>query len=89
MLSDVSVNFIAIVAFIIWSFPLTYFRSRFRKMVYDTDSWLINIKPVFWEEIKVLFGYNNQKNRSDRRLINFYRFYLIIYFFILAIVIFT
>jgi len=73
-------NFIATVAFIIWSFPLIYFRSRFRKMVYNTDSWLINIKPVFWEEIKVLFGYHNQKNNADLRIISFYRFYLIVYF---------
>jgi len=84
-----SLNFIAIAAFIIWSFPLTYFRSRFRKMVYKTDSWLINIKPVFWEEIKVLFGYHNRKDTSDLRLIDFYRFYLIVYFFILTIIIFT
>jgi len=41
---------------------------------------LINIKPVFWEEIKVLFGYHNQKNNADLRIISFYRFYLIVYF---------
>jgi len=84
-----SLNFIATVAFIIWSFPLTYFRSRFRKMVYNTDSWLINIKPVFWEEIEVFFGYYNRKNNSDLRIISFYRFYLIIYFLILAMILFT
>lgn len=47
-----SLNSIAIVAFIIWSFPLTYFRSRFRKMVYKTNNWTINIKPVFWKKLK-------------------------------------
>lgn len=71
------------VAFIIWSFPLGLFRSRFRKMVYQTDSFWINIKPVFWEEIKVLFGVHGRTDSGELRLINYYRFYLLVYFVIL------
>jgi len=68
-----------LIAFIIWSFPSGIIRSRFRKMVYKTDSWLINIQPYFLEETKVLFGIHNIKKKEDIKLINFYRFYLAIY----------
>ena len=44
------------ILFVIWGLPLSYYRSKFRKMVYQTDSWIINIKPVFFKEIKGLFG---------------------------------
>lgn len=79
---------VATIAFIIWSFPLGLFRSRFRKMVYRTDSWWINIKPVFWREIKVLLGFHELKNATDLRLVNFYRFYLAVYFVILAAIVY-
>ena len=44
------------ILFVIWGLPLGYYRSKFRKIVYQTDSWLINIKPLFLKEIKGLFG---------------------------------
>jgi hypothetical protein len=72
------------IAFIIWSFPSGVIRSRFRKMVYKTDSWLINIQPYFLEEAKVLFGFHNMKKKEEIVLINFYRFYLIIYLLLFA-----
>ncbi len=68
-----------LIAFIIWSFPSGIIRSRFRKMVYKTDSWLINIQPYFLEETKVLLGMHNIKKDENRRLISFYRFYLVVY----------
>ena len=40
------------ILFVAWGIPLSYYRSKFRKIVYQTDSWLINIKPLFWKEIK-------------------------------------
>ena len=70
---------IALLAFLIWSFPLGWFRSKFRKMVYGTDSWWINIKPVFWREIKVLCGFHRRTGKNELRLIFFYRFYLTVY----------
>ena len=60
------------------------FRSRFRKMVYQTESWVINIKPVFWQETKVLFGAHDISSAKDLRLINLYRFYLVVYFSLLG-----
>lgn len=67
------------VLFFIWSFPMGYYRSRFRKIVYETDDWKINIKPVFIKEFKGLFGNLFPKNEEYLKMRNFYRFYLIVY----------
>ena len=72
-------KYIWFILFVFWGLPLSYYRSKFRKMVYQTDSWLINIKPVFLKEIKGLFGNINPDNQKYRRFRNFYRFYLTIY----------
>jgi len=68
-----------LILFIIWGLPLTYYRSRFRKIVYQTDHWTINIQPKFLKEIKALFGYYDPKKEGFKKQRNFYRFYLIIY----------
>lgn len=65
--------------FIIWGLPLTYYRSRFRKIVYQTDNWTINIKPVFTDEIKALIGNSYPENIEYLKMRNFYRIYLFIY----------
>jgi len=64
--------------FIIWGLPLGYYRSKFRKLVYQTDSWTINFKPLFIKELKGLFGrlYTDDEYLKMR---NFYRLYLFIY----------
>lgn len=68
-----------LILFIAWGLPLTFYRSKFRKLVYQTDSWTINIKPYFWKELKALFGNMYPENRNYLKLRNFYRFYLVIY----------
>ena len=68
-----------LILFIVWGFPLTYYRSKFRKIVYQTDSWLISIKPLFIKEIKALIGTLYPDNKEYLKFRNFYRFYLIIY----------
>ena len=68
-----------LILFIVWGLPLTFYRSKFRKLVYQTDSWTINIKPVFWKELKALFGNIYPDNSNYLKFRNFYRFYLIIY----------
>jgi peroxiredoxin Q/BCP len=68
-----------LILFILWGLPLTYYRSKFRKIVYQTDSWTINIKPYFWKELKALFGNIYPDNARYLKFRNFYRFYLIIY----------
>jgi peroxiredoxin Q/BCP len=73
-----------LILFIIWGLPLTLYRSRFRKVVYQTDSWLINIKPVFFKEIKALFGNIYPDNITYIKSRNFYRMYLSIYALLLS-----
>ena len=68
-----------LILFIAWGLPLTHYRSKFRKMVYKTDHWSINIKPVFIKELKALFGNMYPGNSAYLKLRNFYRRYLIIY----------
>ena len=68
-----------LILFFAWGLPLTFYRSKFRKIVYQTDSWTINIKPYFGKELKALFGTMYPDNRNYLKLRNFYRFYLVIY----------
>lgn len=68
-----------LILFFAWGLPLTYYRSRFRKTVYETDRWTINIQPRFLRELRGLFGNLYPENRKYLKLRNFYRFYLIIY----------
>jgi peroxiredoxin Q/BCP len=67
------------ILFVIWGLPLGFYRSKFRKIVYQTDSWFINIKPVFWKELKALFGNTYPLNKQYLKFRNFYRTYLFIY----------
>lgn len=68
-----------LILFFFWGLPLGFYRSRFRKIVYKTDSWIINFKPVFIEESKALFGNVFPGNSSYIKFRNFYRFYLAVY----------
>jgi peroxiredoxin Q/BCP len=67
---------------IIWGIPSTYFRSKFRKIVYQTDDWKINIKPLFKKEIIGLFSNMYPENSDYIKTRNQYRIYLLIYLFI-------
>ena len=73
-----------LILFIFWGLPLTFYRSGFRKMVYQTDSWKINIVPRFWLELKALFGFYRVDDPLFEKRRNFYRFYLFIYFVLFA-----
>jgi len=74
-----------LILFIIWGLPLTFYRSKFRKKVYQTNSWTINIKPVFGKELKALFGNIYPGDSNYLKLRNFYRFYLIVYLLLFII----
>ncbi len=65
--------------FIIWGLPLGWFRSKFRKIVYQTEDWTINIKPLFTRELKALFGNLYPDNEDYLKTRNRYRIYLSIY----------
>jgi peroxiredoxin Q/BCP len=67
---------------IIWGIPSTYFRSKFRKIVYQTDDWKINIKPLFKKEIVGLFSNMYPENSDYHKTRNQYRIYLLIYLII-------
>ena len=82
---DFITKHIWIILFIIWGLPMTYYRSKFRKIVYQTDSWLINIKPLFIKELKALFGNIYPENRDYIKFRNFYRFYLLIYLMLFVV----
>jgi hypothetical protein len=70
---------VILITFIAWGIPLGWLRSRFRKMVYRTNSWTINIKPVFWKEIQCLAGTLPMENGEQQRIRNSYRIYLVVY----------
>ena len=63
----------------IWGIPSTYFRNKFRKIVYKTDDWKINIKPIFLKELKGLFLNLYPNNPDYIKSRNRYRIYLFIY----------
>ena len=67
---------------IVWGFPSTYFRSKFRKIVYQTDDWKINIKPLFIKEIKGILSNIYPENKEYIKARNNYRIYLLIYLII-------
>jgi len=73
------------ILFGIWGFPLSFYRSKFRKIVYQTDRWTINIKPFFIKEIKGLFGNLYPEDKEYLKQRNFYRFYLGIYIILLLL----
>ena len=71
-------TFFLIILFL-WGIPSTYFRSKFRKIVYQTDDWKINIKPLFVKELKGLFFNIFPQNNDYIKTRNQYRIYLSVY----------
>ena len=64
---------------IVWGLPAMQLRSQFRKIVYNTNDWKINIKPVFVKEFKALFSNALITDPKEVRIRNRYRFYLLVY----------
>ncbi|MGB1448796.1 MAG: hypothetical protein ACPG8F_03065 [Flavobacteriaceae bacterium] len=64
---------------IVWGIPSTYFRSKFRKLVYQTDDWKINLKPLFKKELQGLFFNLFPADMAYLKLRNQYRVYLLVY----------
>ncbi len=76
---------IILIILFVWGAPSTYFRSKFRKIVYKTDDWKINIKPLFIKEIKALFLNIYPENSKYLKTRKYYSFYLIIYLMLFVI----
>tara|TARA_S200000501_G_C20802116_1_gene734524 strand:+ start:1218 stop:1472 length:255 start_codon:yes stop_codon:yes gene_type:complete len=70
---------------LVWGIPSTYFRNKFRKIVYETDDWKINIKPLFVKELKALFFNIFPENNNYTEIRNQYRIYLSVYLLIFII----
>ena len=70
---------------VVWGIPSTFFRSKFRKIVYQTDDWKINIKPLFMKELKGLFFNIFPENTDYISVRNQYRLYLVVYLFLFII----
>ena len=68
-----------LICLFVWGIPSTFLRSKFRKIVYNTIDWKINIKPVFIKEIKGLLFNIFPKNEKYIKTRNIYRLYLVIY----------
>lgn len=64
---------------LIWGIPSTSMRSRFRKKVYQTNDWRINIKPLFIKEIKALVTNLYPDDTTYKRMRKWYAIYLLIY----------
>ena len=72
----------------VWGIPSTYFRNKFRKIVYRTDDWKINIKPVFKKELTGLFYNIYPENKEYIKSRNSYRIYLLIYLVLFLLYVF-
>ncbi len=68
-----------LVLLLVWGIPSTYFRSKFRKLVYQTDDWKINLQPLFKKELQGLFFNLFQTDMAYLKLRNQYRVYLLVY----------
>ena len=77
------------VLLLVWGIPSTFFRSKFRKIVYQTDDWKINIKPLFIKEFKGLFFNIFPGNNDYIKVRNQYRLYLLVYLLLFLIYILT
>ena len=80
-----SLKTIILIILFIWGAPSTYFRSKFRKIVYKTDDWKINIKPLFIKEIKALFLNIYPENSIYLKIRKYYSFYLMIYLMLFVV----
>ena len=69
----------------IWGIPSTYFRNKFRKIVYQTNDWKINIKPVFVKELRGLFFNLFPEDKIYLKIRNQYRIYLAVYLLLFII----
>jgi len=70
---------ILMIILMLWGIPSTYFRSKFRKIVYQTEDWKINFKPLFIKEIKALFTTLFPTDKDYLKVRNYYRLYLLVY----------
>lgn len=74
-----SIKTILLVVLFMWGIPSSFIRSKFRKIVYQTNDWKINIKPLFFKELKGLFINLYPEDTNYIKTRNYYRVYLLVY----------
>ena len=77
--NNLTMKLFIFIVLILWGLPSTFLRSDFRKIVYKTNDWKINIKPLFKKEIVALFTNMYPENVEYISLRNNYRSYLTVY----------
>ena len=83
--NNLTMKLFIFIVLILWGLPSTFLRSDFRKIVYKTNDWKINIKPVFLKEIKGLVFNIYPDDNKYLKSRNLYRRYLIIYLILFMI----
>jgi hypothetical protein len=76
---------IILIVLFIWGIPSSFIRSKFRKIVYQTNDWKINIKPLFVKEIIALFSNMFPEDPNYIKTRDYYRIYLLIYLILFLI----
>ena len=80
-----SLKTVLLIVLFIWGIPSSFIRSKFRKIVYQTNDWKINIKPLFVKEIIALFSNMLPENSNYIKTRDYYRIYLLIYLILFLI----
>ena len=83
--NNLTMKLFIFIVLILWGLPSTFLRSDFRKIVYKTNDWKINIKPIFLKEIKGLLFNIYPEDDKYLKSRNLYRIYLIIYLILFTI----
>jgi len=83
--NNLTMKLFIFIVLILWGLPSTFLRSDFRKIVYKTNDWKINIKPIFIKEIKGLIFNIFPENKKYLKSRNLYRIYLLIYLILFII----
>ena len=83
--NNLTMKLFILIVLILWGLPSTFLRSNFRKIVYKTNDWKINIKPIFLKEIKGLLFNIYPEDDKYLKSRNLYRIYLIIYLILFII----
>jgi len=80
-----SLKTVLLIVLFIWGIPSSFIRSKFRKIVYQTNDWKINIKPLFVKEIIALFSNMFPENSNYIKTRDYYRIYLLIHLILFLI----
>ena len=72
----------------VMAIPLVYYRGKFRKAVFQTDSWIVVFKPSSLKEFKAFFGNAYPDNENYLKYRNLYRSYTALFVVFIAFFIF-